>query len=68
MIPYEILKQARRAFQDMRPKTEIYEQIDKCYDEEGNPTHRWPGMSYEEGVIAALQWAVGDSDEVPMED
>jgi hypothetical protein len=27
-----------------------------------------PGMTYEEGVSAALQWALGDSDEDPMAD
>jgi len=52
----------------MRPKSEIYEQIDRCYDEQGNSTHRWPLMRYEEGVIAALVWAIGDTDEPPMED
>lgn len=28
----------------------------------------WPGMSYEEGVSAALAWVLGDRDERPMED
>lgn len=27
---------------------------------------RWPGMSYEQGVHAALTWALGWSDDAPM--
>lgn len=33
-------------------------------DEHGT---RWPGMSFEEGVIAALDWLTGESDDHPME-
>lgn len=29
---------------------------------------RWPGMSYEQGVEAGIQWLVGDTDDNPMED
>jgi hypothetical protein len=29
---------------------------------------KYPGMSYEEGIIAALDWATGESDDNPMED
>lgn len=29
---------------------------------------RYPAMSYEEGVEAALAWVIGDTDENPMED
>ena len=31
-------------------------------------TTRWPGMTYEQGVDAALRWACGHTDERPMED
>ena len=27
---------------------------------------KWPGMSYEQGVEAALAWLLGDSDDAPM--
>ena len=29
---------------------------------------RWPSMTYEDGVRAAIDWIVGDSDDNPMED
>lgn len=29
---------------------------------------RWPGMSYEQGVDAAIRWMMGESDEAPMEE
>lgn len=29
---------------------------------------RWPGMSYEQGVEAALRWMAGQADEKPMEE
>lgn len=29
---------------------------------------KWPGMSYEDGVIAALEWVQGDRDENPFEE
>lgn len=31
-------------------------------------TSQWPGMTYEQGVEAALSWAVGRNDDDPMED
>lgn len=37
---------------------EVREQIDKGGS-------RFPGMSFEEGIAAALQWALGDTDEIP---
>lgn len=29
---------------------------------------RWPAMSFEAGVVAALRWVNGEEDEPPMED
>jgi hypothetical protein len=52
----------------MRSRAEIEEiqfQADELV-EQGRT--KVPGMSYEEGVTAALQWALGDSDENPMDD
>jgi hypothetical protein len=28
----------------------------------------WPGMSYEQGVEAALRWVTGQTEDKPMED
>lgn len=29
---------------------------------------KWPGMSYENGVAAALRWVTGNDDTNPLED
>lgn len=29
---------------------------------------RWPAMTYEQGVDVALRWALGETDEDPMDD
>lgn len=46
---------------------EIQDQIDEALDAQSGGS-RWPGMSYEQGVEAALRWAVGEDDQKPMED
>ena len=33
-----------------------------------NPGPRWPGMSYEDGVRAALEWIVGNEENDPLQD
>ncbi len=33
-----------------------------------NPGPRWPGMSYEDGVRAALEWIVGNEEISPLDD
>ena len=50
----------------MKTRKEVYEQIDKAQQviESGEGYH---GMSYEEGVKAALEWVIGDIDEEPIE-
>lgn len=43
---------------------EIDDVLGKTIDEGGGS--RWPGMSYEQGVEAALLWVTGQTDENPM--
>ncbi len=45
----------------MRGKEEIQDQIDATHET------NYPGMTYAEGVRAALEWILGDADEPPME-
>jgi len=51
----------------MRTEEEAYEQIDRANDniESGEGFH---GLSYEDGVKAALEWFLGDVDVKPMDD
>jgi hypothetical protein len=46
-----------------RSREEIDQQIDAAIDTEG----RFSGMTYEEGVRDALQWAIGETDAPPIE-
>jgi len=48
--------------------SEIDDTISKCFDEMESGSTRYPGLTYEEGVLAALDWAFGTSDDNPMED
>ena len=47
-----------------KSKDEIYDQIYEAKDNNG----KFKGMSYEDGVIAALEWVLGEEEETPMED
>ena len=53
-----------------RSDKEVNEQLDRASGvqrtEKGSS--RWPGMTYEEGVDAAIRWMNGDTDDKPMED
>lgn len=37
-------------------------------EEESTGEIRWPGMTYLEGVRAALDWAAGNSDQCPLDE
>jgi hypothetical protein len=37
-------------------------------DEAADSGGKWPSMTYEQGVAAALRWALGFTDDHPMED
>lgn len=36
--------------------------------ESGDTGSKFPGMTYEQGVAAALEWALGETNTNPMED
>lgn len=46
-----------------RSSSDIDDQINLAYDYE-NP---FPGMTYTQGVAAALEWVRGDSDDKPLD-
>lgn len=51
----------------MREKIEIEEMVSKVIPWLEASTSDVPGMTYEEGVDAALRWALGDCDDEPIE-
>ena len=51
-------------FESDRTEDEIEEQLGLAVDNQAI----WPGMSYSDGVQAALRWVLGEQDEGPMDD
>jgi hypothetical protein len=51
-----------------RQDNEVDEVLNKAAEAVDEGTSQWPGMSYEQGVQAALDWILGHTDENPMED
>jgi hypothetical protein len=51
----------------VRTEQEVDELLNQCaeYTEQGET--KYPGLTYEQGVTAALEWVCGYTDEVPME-
>lgn len=53
----------------MRSPEEIADELARVdLDAAAGGPSKWPGMSYEMGVANALNWALGDQDEAPMDD
>jgi hypothetical protein len=47
-----------------RTADEIADQLAEAWEDEGSS--RWPGMTYEQGVAAALAWVLGESSLPPL--
>lgn len=50
------------------PKEDIDEVLNQCSDAADSGRSKFPGMSYEQGVEAAIRWLIGDDDSNPMDD
>lgn len=50
-----------------RTQKEIDEVIDWTSESESTGSSNYPGMTYEQGVRAAIDWVTGESDERPDE-
>jgi len=51
-----------------RTEDEIEDVRDLCMEQESAGSSRWPGMTYEQGVAAAIAWLLGENDHNPMEE
>lgn len=51
-----------------RPQEQIDDVVNDAWDSINEGTSRYPGMSYEDGVRAALDWVTGEVDENPFEE
>ena len=52
----------------VRTEQEICEVLDECLNCENTSTSIYPGMSYEQGVKAAIEWLIGDTEDHPIND
>lgn len=52
----------------MPDQDEIGEVLNQCSEAADSGRSKFPGMSYEQGVEAAIRWMQGDTDVNPMED
>jgi hypothetical protein len=51
-----------------RTDDEVDAQLNLAMESANSGRSRWPGMSYEQGVDAAIRWLIGDVEDPPMED
>lgn len=42
--------------------------LNTAYENKDEMGSKWPGMSYEDGVIATIEWVKGDRAEHPFEE
>lgn len=42
--------------------------LNTAYEIKDEMGSKWPGMSYEDGVIATIEWVKGDREEHPFEE
>lgn len=49
-----------------RSEQEICDLLNQCADAEETGVSTYPGMSYEQGVKAAIEWIIGDTNEHPI--
>lgn len=47
---------------------EIDHVLNQASEAEDSGKSRWPGMTYEQGVHAAIMWILGNSEDNPMGD
>ena len=50
-----------------RNENEILDQLNLAAESEIEGRSKWPAMTYEEGVSAALRWVIGETDDRPMD-
>jgi hypothetical protein len=53
----------------VRPaEDDINDVLNECSEAADSGTSKFPGMTYEQGVEAAIRWMLGDDDTNPMAD
>lgn len=55
-------------YQVMHSDQEIDDLLNDCAEEEGEGTTRFKGMTYEQGIKAAIEWLIDPIFSHPLED
>nr|DAL13620.1 MAG TPA_asm: hypothetical protein [Caudoviricetes sp.] len=50
----------------VRNEQEIWDLLNQCSEAEETGSSQYPGMSYEGGIKAAIEWITGDVDIHPL--
>lgn len=50
----------------IRSEQEIWDLLNQCADAEETGVSSYPGMSYEQGIKAAIEWVTGDTNDHPI--
>lgn len=50
-----------------RTEEEINDLLNKCAESEDTGESKYPGMTYEQGIKAAIEWLTGDTDDNPLD-
>lgn len=50
-----------------RTEEEINDLLNKCVDAEDTGESKYPGMTYEQGIKAAIEWLTGNTDDNPLD-
>lgn len=49
-------------------ESEINDLINECAEADDTGISKFPGMSYEQGIRAAIEWITGETKDHPLED
>ena len=52
----------------VRSEREIWDLLSQCAEVEETGASNYPGMSYEQGIKAAIEWIIGDVKDNPIND
>lgn len=50
-----------------RTEEEINDLLNKCAEAEDTGESKYPGMTYENGIAAAINWLTGNTDDNPLD-
>ena len=52
----------------VRSERELWDSLNHCAEAEETGASNYPGMSYEQGIKAAIEWIIGDVKDHPIND